>query len=120
MLTKIVVTLLVMVISFFIFKRGNAAPTSTKQVTTQSLGQLMLRRYIFTAVMILFLLIGLTAFGWNWYDNNKVVQVSIINPITDVAEVYQVRKKDILADQITTIDGIQIRLSSEERIMIAK
>ncbi len=31
---------------------------------------------------------------------------------------YKVRKKDIEAQRITTVDGIQIRLSNQERLTI--
>ncbi len=56
---------------------------------------------------------------WNWQDGNQVVRVTIVSPKVDRTSVYQVRKKDIFINQITTVDGINIRLSNQERVIIA-
>jgi len=52
------------------------------------------------------------------YDDNTVVDVTISSPIEAMTASYKVRKKDIEAEKITTIDGIQIRLSNQERLAI--
>lgn len=57
--------------------------------------------------------------GWSWYDDNTVVEVTISSPVEAMSATYQVRKKDIEAQRITTVDGIQIRLSNQERITVA-
>jgi predicted transcriptional regulator of viral defense system len=56
--------------------------------------------------------------GWGWYDDNTVVQVTISSPIEAMTASYKVRKKDIQEQRITTIDGIQIRLSNQERLTV--
>jgi hypothetical protein len=52
------------------------------------------------------------------YDENTVVEVTITSPIEAMTTSYKVRKKDIEAKRITTVDGIQIRLSNQERLTI--
>nr|WP_283106199.1 hypothetical protein [Shewanella saliphila] len=56
--------------------------------------------------------------GWGWYDDNTIVEVTISSPIEAMTASYQVRKKDIEDQRITTIDGIQIRLSNQERLTV--
>nr|WP_303648620.1 hypothetical protein [Shewanella metallivivens] len=56
--------------------------------------------------------------GWGWYDDNTIVEVTISSPIEAMTASYKVRKKDIEDQRITTIDGIQIRLSNQERLTV--
>nr|WP_153664433.1 hypothetical protein [Shewanella intestini] len=56
--------------------------------------------------------------GWGWYQDNIIVNVTITSPLEQKTQTYQVRKKDIEMQRITTVDGVQIRLSNQERITI--
>ncbi len=46
--------------------------------------------------------------------------MTLVSPKEERREVYQVRKKDISTNELVTVDGLRIRLSSEERLMIAE
>ncbi|WP_434928344.1 hypothetical protein [Shewanella sp. HL-SH2] len=71
-------------------------------------------------VLITACMLSTAAFwGWGWYDDNQIVTVQISSPIEAMSTQYQVRKKDIHARKITTIEGIEVRLSNQERVTIS-
>ena len=77
-----------------------------------------LSRAIVYAMIAVSMLATAGYWGWAWYDDNTVVEVTITSPIDAMSDSYKVRKKDIEAQRITTVDGIQIRLSNQERLTV--
>nr|WP_210147124.1 hypothetical protein [Shewanella sp. WXL01] len=71
-------------------------------------------------VIALSLVATMAYWGWGWYQDNTVVNVTITSPVEGQSQTYQVRRKDIEMQRITTVDGIQIRLSNQERITISQ
>jgi len=116
-LTKILVTLLVIAGAlFYIRKPARAA----KAERTSDVGKQILFRYVIYG-LIAFSLLGSSGYWyWNWQDGNQIVDVTIVSPSIASSEVYQVRKRDIGNNMLTTVDGISIRLSTQERVIIAK
>ncbi|WP_392341791.1 hypothetical protein [uncultured Shewanella sp.] len=78
----------------------------------------LLSRVIIYTMIAVSMLASAGYWGWSWYDDNTVVEVTITSPIEAMTNSYKVRKKDIEAQRITTVDGIQIRLSNQERLTI--
>ncbi|WP_394205627.1 hypothetical protein [Shewanella waksmanii] len=117
MLTKILVTLLVIAGAFFYIRR----PKENNQTqSTANIGQRMMMRYVLFAIIALSLIASGGYWYWNWQDGNQIVHVTIVSPLDANETVYQVHKKDIGHNQITTVDGLNIRLSNQERIVISK
>ncbi|ACA87085.1 hypothetical protein [Shewanella woodyi] len=117
MLTKILITALIIVGALFYLRKP---PASVKSQGTSKLGQQMMFRYLVYGLIATSLLASGGYWYWNWQDGNQVVSVTIVSPLEESSETYQVRKKDILANEITTLDGLSIRLSNQERVIIAK
>ncbi|MEZ9593820.1 hypothetical protein AB4298_04215 [Shewanella sp. 10N.261.52.F9] len=117
MLTKILITLLIIAGAMVYIRkpREKGVRASTKELGKNI--KLRIGAYILVSL-------SLTATAgywyWDWSDGNKVVSVTIVSPISDESVVYQVKKKDITSNELTTVNGIRIRLSNQERIIVAK
>ncbi|AZG72147.1 hypothetical protein [Shewanella livingstonensis] len=118
MLTKILVTILVILGAIVYLRRGRGHKVNriTEMANTQK-SPLFSRVIIYTMIAVS-MLASAGYWGWSWYDDNTVVEVTITSPIEAMTDSYKVRKKDIEAQQITTVDGIQIRLSNQERLTV--
>ncbi|GIU18355.1 hypothetical protein TUM4261_39060 [Shewanella sp. c952] len=116
MLTKILVTILVIAGAMFYIRQSKVSPAKER---TQDMGRGIIIRFALYAIVSLSLLASAGYWYWDWQDGNKVVSVTIVSPMSDDSVVYQVRKKNITNNEITTVDGIRVRLSNQERIIVA-
>jgi uncharacterized membrane protein len=116
-LTKILVTLLVIASAIFYIRQSKVSGTKER---TQDMGKGIIIRFSLYIIISLSLLASAGYWYWDWQDGNKVVSVTIVSPVSNDSVVYQVRKKHITNNELITIDGIRIRLSNQERITIAK
>lgn len=123
MLTKILITLLVIIGASFYLRKGRNVTKTEQAIRSQ--GRFggsqnpFFNRILVYGLIAVSMLATASYWGWNWYDENQVVTVQISSPMEAMSAVYQVRKKDIQARKITTIDGIEIRLSNQERVTIS-
>nr|WP_276521543.1 hypothetical protein [Shewanella sairae] len=99
-------------------RRPKEQSQSTRVNTKELASNIKLR--VVGYILIALSLIATAAYWyWDWNDSRQVVSVTIVSPVSDESVVYQVRKKDITSNEITTINGIRIRLSNQERIIVA-
>ncbi|MGX9460775.1 hypothetical protein ACWXWU_05950 [Shewanella sp. A14] len=118
MLTKILITILVILGATVYLRSGRGRKVSSNAaITTAEKAPFFSRMIIYTMIAVS-MLASAGYWGWGWYDDNTVVEVTITSPIEAMTTSYKVRKKDIEAQRITTIDGIQIRLSNQERLTV--
>lgn len=116
MLTKIFITLFIVIGAVVYLRRGRGKKVP---LASDNREQPPLRsKVVIYTTIALSMLVTAGYWCWSWYDDNTVVQVTISSPIEAMTASYQVRKKDIKEQRITTIDGIQIRLSSQERLTV--
>lgn len=120
MFTKILVTFFV-IIAAMLFLRKKSSNSREKRLsnTTANVGKQIIFRYVIFGLIAVSLFASTGYWYWNWQDGNQVVRVTIVSPLEDKSDVYHVRKKDISNNQITTVEGINIRLSNQERVIIA-
>ncbi|QSX35102.1 hypothetical protein JYB87_07780 [Shewanella avicenniae] len=112
-LTKLLVTLLVVVIGWKVI---NKRQTSTSIQSAKAASSLSNNKY--TLVAGLLLVVAAAIVGWQWWVGFQQVSVTIVSPRDGKVETYLVRKRDISENKIVTVDGLIIRLSQEERIEI--
>ncbi|MDR8523509.1 MULTISPECIES: hypothetical protein [Shewanella] len=118
MLTKILITVLVIVVAMLYIRRPKEQNQSTRVNTKDLANNIKLK--VAGYILIALSLTATAAYWyWDWSDGRQVVSVTIVSPASDESVVYQVRKKDITSNEITTINGIRIRLSNQERIIVA-
>ena len=118
MLTKILITVLVIVVAMLYIRRPKEQSQSTR-VNTKELANNIKLRVVGYILIALSLTATAAYWYWDWSDGRQVVSVTIVSPASDESVVYQVMKKDITSNEITTINGIRIRLSNQERIIVA-
>ncbi|GIU02433.1 hypothetical protein [Shewanella algidipiscicola] len=116
MLTKILVTLLIIAGALFYVRK----PARSDQTETATqFGQRLLFRYVAMGFVVLALFGSAVYWYWTWQDGEQIVSVSIVSPLDNKVNIYQVHKRDISENEFTTVEGIKIRLSTQERIIIA-
>ncbi|MCE9678725.1 hypothetical protein LZP69_05885 [Shewanella sp. AS1] len=116
MLTKLLITLLVIVGALFYIRKPKVKQRS-ESVSQQ--GQRLLFKYITMGLVTVTLLGSVGYWYWSWQDGQQIVNVTIVSPNDATSQVYRVHKRDIGLTEITTIEGVKVRLSSQERIVIA-
>ncbi|WP_368873274.1 hypothetical protein [Shewanella algae] len=117
MLTKILLTALVLALAWTMLKR-RASPEVRQKEIAEPLP--LFKRFLVPGAVGVTLILACGFFAWQWFDGYQVVSVTLVSPKEERREVYQVRKKDISTNELVTVDGLRIRLSSEERLMIAE
>ncbi|MBU2969137.1 hypothetical protein KO527_07245 [Pseudoalteromonas sp. C2R02] len=116
MLTKIIITIFIIVSVMFYLRKKNQTSSKSKHTKIAVPSQF---KYLTFGFVALSLCLSAAYIFMQWQDDNKVVNVTIISPTSTNAKSYLVRKKDISINEIKTLDGITIRLSNQERIEIA-
>lgn len=121
MLTKILLTLTVIVVGMLYVSRRNKAPlrtiskpveSKTQQKKNQKLRQIA---YVFLAVM------SLSAGGLileQWFNNYTEVTVVVVNTQSGVRQSYQAKRIDIKRRSFTTTSGKQLFIADVERIEV--
>ena len=117
-LTKILVTILVIVGAIVYLRRGRGGKVNRSAALIAAERSPLFSRIIIYSMIALSMIASVSYWGWSWYDDNTIVDVTISSPIDAMSTRYKVRKKDIEDQRITTVDGIQIRLSNQERLTI--
>ncbi|QDE30063.1 MULTISPECIES: hypothetical protein [Shewanella] len=118
MLTKILITILVIIGAIVYLRRGRGSNVNRNTVMADMQSSPFFSRVIIYTMIAVSMLASASYWSWSWYDDNTVVDVTISSPIEAMSASYKVRKKDIEDQRITTVDGIQIRLSNQERLTV--
>lgn len=119
MFIKIIITLLVIIGASFYLRRGRQSPSKTEQAIARHSPHPIFNKMVIYSFIMICMLSTAIFWGLGWYDDNQIVTVQISSPVEAMSTQYQVRKKDIHARKITTIEGIEIRLSNQERVTIS-
>jgi len=115
-LAKTLITIFI-IVSVMFYLRNKSKNTNTKSTATTSIKPQF--KYLTLAIIALLLSLSAGYVAIQWQDDNTVVNVTIISPTASTKQNYKVKKKDIAINEIKTLDGITIRLSNQERIVIA-
>lgn len=119
MLTKIAITLAVIVIVSLVFKnkrpdlpRQQAAASETEDkpgMKSQTIAYIIVGAIVLTGILFWVL---------DYRDDNRVMDIRITNPGTGQVETYQAHQKDIKGKTFTTLDGRQVTIGDSERFEI--
>lgn len=125
MLTKILITLLIIVgtVVFIRYKksleqspqRGKTTHTITIQPEAEKSTDANIK-VIAIAVLSLTLLTGTAMLFLNWQDEHRLYDIKIVNPQSGNTDTYQAYKKDLHGRTFITITGQQITVSDLERL----
>lgn len=121
MITKIVLTLLVIAAGYVYLKRKSASASSAagrpSEVSVESASSVPVR-LIAVLLLVISSVATLSYIGYRWYDNNRLLEVRLISPGVAEPLVYQVRKGDLDERSFTTTDGQIVRISATERLEV--
>lgn len=117
MLTKILLTLLVISIAWWFVSRTREQANDRQQILLMP--QKLIQRYLMIGLLILLFIGGIGLGVWHLYDGYKIVNVTIVSPFDSQTVTYQVRKRDIQSEQFTSLNGLKIRISNQERMIIS-
>ena len=125
MLTKILITLLIIVgtVVFVRYKKAqdqaalnrHTSRTITIQPEEESESQANIK-FIAIGVLSLTLLTGTVMLFLDWQDDHRLYDIKIINPQTGNVDTYQAYKKDLRGRTFTSITGQQVAVSEMERL----
>ena len=90
MLTKIIITILIIVSVMFYLRKKNQTSSKSKHIKTGVPSQV---KYLTFGFAALSLCLSAAYIFMQWKDDNKVVNVSIISPTSTKEQSYLLRKK---------------------------
>ena len=118
MVTKIVLTLLVILAAYLYLKRRNVvAQSRVKSVDITPAPDTPFR--LIAIVLILVSLAGTLGYVvYHWIDGHQTLQVTLISPGAEKPQLYQVYKSELNERSFTTVQGQIIRIGSQDRLQI--
>lgn len=122
MITKILLTLVVIAVAFIYLKRRKGvANKPVRQVpapTTTSEADLPIK--MIAIILLVASFIATAGFvSYRWYDGQRLLEVKVVEPNRSEL-VYRVYKADLQERSFTTTDGQIIRISAQERLEIKR
>lgn len=121
MITKIILTLLVIAAGYFYLKRQSVSKSASVRQPTEisvSSASSVPVKLIAGLLVGIFSVATVSFVGYRWYDNSRLLEVRLISPATPEPLVYQVRKGDLKERSFTTTDGQIVRISASERLEV--
>ncbi len=120
MLTKIILTLLVIVGALWFVsgqRGGNRQQVLVVASKKEQHNRQMLQRgaYLFMLIMVLAALVMIYV---EFSDSSTTVTVHVVNTQTGARTSYQARREDIQAGSFTTLDGRSVYIAGVERIEV--
>ncbi len=114
MLTKIVFTLLVMVVVALVFRNKHSGRTAPEQTVSIEPGAFSTRAVAYGILGIL-VTISITVFIFSYHSDNRIVTIRVIAE-DGISTIYQARQKFIKGRQFVTLDGTRVTLGQSDRI----
>ena len=119
MVTKILITLLVIAGCYLYLKRRNSSASQQQRPSGETDAEQLPVKMIAVFLLVLSVMGTLSYVGYRWYDSHTLLDVRIINPANDSEVIYQVYKGDLDNRSFTTVQGQTVRISASERLEIS-
>lgn len=121
MLTKILITLLIIVGAvIFLRHKKSLSPAAPKVITvieTKPANIIQANiKLIALAVLSLTLLMGTAMLFLNWQDDHRLYEIKVVNPQSGNIDIFEAYKKDLQGRSFTTVTGQRIKVSEWERL----
>ncbi len=118
MLAKLLLTAAVLIAAYAVL-RLRLQPSTEEATGSPLLSWRMVRSGAYA--MIAVILLGSAGAGvYQWQRARDILEVHVVNPATNVVDVYQARRADIKGRGFRTLDGKLIRIAESERMIQTK
>lgn len=120
MLTKLLLTIGVIVAVVLIFRTHRPTPAQPPRPQSTATGRPALSATRLSAWLLIAVIVGITlaATAWQWFQTEDVMTVRVINSNTGDSVSYQVYRHDAGARRFQTVDGRTITVAEVERMEI--
>jgi hypothetical protein len=118
MLTKILFTLLVIIVVAVVFRHKTQSRVVTRQSpgdSTSDSGIGIQGKTIIYAILGLILVLSGLFFLLHWQDQHQIVNIQVTDS-SGVTAAYQAYKKSIQGRSFVTLDGREVTLGSNDRV----
>ena len=112
-LFTIVVILVVLVIARGRLRGKAAAGSAAPQVPMSKWPRFIAYGFLATVIGV-----GVTFYYFDWQERNEVLSVKVINSRTGLTTQYHVSRGEMRGRTFTTLDGVTVTLSEEERVEV--
>ena len=117
MITKILLTLAVIVIVMLIFFRGKSSGNGPKTITVNDNSRaLKIAAVVTIGVMIAGAALWMLT---SWRDATEIVTVRVVNSTTGESVVYQAHRNAIDERSFRTVKGVRVTLAETERLEVS-
>ena len=125
MLTKILVTALVILACFYYlrYQRNKQQAGTQKTSAATPTGKFSLSsqiKWLAGALAALTICAAMASFIYAWLDKQKVLNVTVTSPYSGEVVTYQVYKGDMNERSFETVQGQKIRIGNSERIEVSE
>ena len=122
MLTKIFLTLLVLVGAIMVMRNRQATVAQQSRQGAAQAAQAredkVLTRILIIAFVVTMLVIGGGVFYWQWQASHEVLEIKVINGSTGQVTTYQAYQDALKGRSFKTLDGRSITVGDSERIEV--
>lgn len=117
MLSKILLTLTVIIAVVFYIKQKNRRQQKPEHEIEHDSDSLSPRTLAYILIGIL-VATAIALFGYKWHQDNQLLVLTITNDNGQSTQ-YNIKKKDMHGRSFTTLDGREVNLGAADRIEIA-
>jgi hypothetical protein len=114
MLTKILVTLVVIIVVALVFRTKTAPKRARVVEVVEQQGSLSVKAVAYSIIAVL-IVISATIFFFKYQSDNRIVNITVISG-DGTSTVYQARQKSIKGRQFETLDNRLVTLGESDRV----
>ena len=115
MLTKILFTLVVIVVVALVFRNKSATRKPVPSKTEPAAETGVQSRTVIYALLGLIVAISALVFALHWQDQHQIINIRVTNGAGETVN-YQAYKKSVDGRRFTTLDGREVTLGDGDRV----
>lgn len=125
MLTKILVTALIILACFYYlrYQRNKQLAGTQKAIAATPARKFSLTsqiKWLAGGLVVLTICAALASFIYGWLDKRQILNVKVTSPYSGEVVTYQVYKGDMNERSFETVQGQKIRIGNSERIEVSE
>ncbi len=116
MLTKILFTVLVIIVVALVFRQKNAPKAARIEPPKQTKDQTGIQtKTVIYALLGLIIAISTLLFVIHWQDQHRIINIRVTDTSGGITD-YQAHKQSVQGRRFTTLDGREVTLGDNDRV----